>query len=97
MIPSPSQANEFSGSYLRLPGFDVSSSAETFINFSKAGLGLGPIGLLHATTACASSQRMTEGEYRSFAWPYGLKLLNALPPVELRILHVGGDYNLLHA
>lgn len=69
---------------------------ETFISFSKACLDRGISGLFYATTAWASSPRMTEEEYRRFAMPYDLKLLNALPPAEFHILHVCRHHNLLH-
>jgi len=69
----------------------------TFINFSKACLERGASGLFYATTAWATSQRMTEAEYDKFARPYDLKLLNALPPAEFHLLHVCRQHNFLHA
>ncbi len=70
---------------------------ETFIRFSTACLERGASGLFYATTAWASSQRMTEDEYFHFARPYDLKLLNALPAAEFHLLHVCRDYNMLGA
>lgn len=70
---------------------------ETFINFSKACLERGASGLFYATTAWATSQRMTEEEYRNLARPYDLKLLKALPPAEFHVLHVCRHHNFLHA
>jgi uroporphyrinogen decarboxylase len=70
---------------------------ETFINFSKACLERGASGLFYATTAWATSDRLTKKEYSRFARPYDLKLLHALPPAEFHILHVCRQHNLLQA
>jgi uroporphyrinogen decarboxylase len=69
---------------------------ETFVNFSKACLERGVSGLFYATTAWATSDRLTEEEYSRFARPYDLKLLHALPPAEFHVLHVCRQHNLLH-
>lgn len=69
---------------------------ETFTNFSKACFDRGASGLFYATVDWASTQLLTEEEYRNFARPYDLKLLEVLPPAELNILHVCRNYNLLH-
>jgi uroporphyrinogen decarboxylase len=68
---------------------------ESFINFSRACLDRGASGLFYATTAWASSNLMSEEEYRTFARPYDLKLLEAMPPAEFHILHVCRHRNLL--
>ncbi len=68
---------------------------ETFIRFSTACLERGASGLFYATTAWATTQRMTEEEYRRFARPYDLKLLNALPPAEFHLFHVCRDQTML--
>jgi uroporphyrinogen decarboxylase len=68
---------------------------ESFINFSRACLDRGASGLFYATTAWASSDLMSEEEYRTFARPYDLKLLKAMPPAEFHILHVCRHRNLL--
>lgn len=70
---------------------------ETFIGFSRACLERGASGLFFATTAWASSETMSEEDYRKFARPYDLKLLNALPPAEFHILHVCRHHNFLRA
>ncbi|MDO8490737.1 MAG: uroporphyrinogen decarboxylase family protein [Dehalococcoidia bacterium] len=70
---------------------------ETFILFSKACLERGASGLFYATTGWATSDRLTEEEYRRYARPYDLKLLNALPPAEFHVLHVCRPHNLLGA
>ncbi|MBI2836239.1 MAG: uroporphyrinogen decarboxylase [Chloroflexi bacterium] len=70
---------------------------ETFIAFSRACLERGASGLFFATTAWATSETMSEDEYRRFARPYDLKLLNALPPAEFHILHVCRHHNFLPA
>ncbi len=70
---------------------------ETFINFGKACMERGASGLFYATTAWATSDRLSEKEYLSFARPYDLRLLNALPKTEFNVLHVCRNKNLLHA
>lgn len=68
---------------------------ETFVRFATACLERGASGLFYATTAWATTQRMTEEEYRRCALPYDLKLLNALPAAEFHLLHVCRDHNML--
>lgn len=70
---------------------------ETFINFSKACLERGASGIFYATTSWATTDRLDEEEYRKYARPYDLKLLNALPPAEFHVLHVCRQNNLLTA
>lgn len=68
---------------------------ETFIRFSRACLERGASGLFFATTAWATSETMSAEDYRQFARPYDLKLLNSLPPAEFHILHVCRYHNYL--
>jgi uroporphyrinogen decarboxylase len=68
---------------------------ETFTNFAKACLERGACGLFYATTAWATSERMSAEEYRRCARPYDLQLLLALPQAEFHILHVCRSHNLL--
>jgi uroporphyrinogen decarboxylase len=70
---------------------------ETFANFSRRCLERGASGLFFATTAFATSDRMSAGEYQQWGRPWDLKLLRALPPAELHILHVCRDNNFLRA
>jgi uroporphyrinogen decarboxylase len=70
---------------------------ETFINFSRACLERGASGLFYATTAWATTDRLSEEEYGKYARPYDLKLLGALPPAEFHVLHVCRQNNLLRA
>lgn len=69
---------------------------ETITNFSKACLERGASGLFYATTSWATSDHLTEKEYRKFARPYELKLLTALPPAEFNVLHICRHHNFLH-
>ena len=69
---------------------------ETFVNFSKACLERGASGLFYATTSWATTDRLTEKEYRKYAKPYDLKLLAGLPPAEFHVLHVCRQNNMLH-
>ncbi|MBI2853135.1 MAG: uroporphyrinogen decarboxylase family protein [Chloroflexi bacterium] len=68
---------------------------ETFIDFSRACLNRGASGLFFATTAWATSETMPEEDYRRFARPYDLKLLEALSAAEFNILHVCRYHNFL--
>ena len=70
---------------------------ETFINFSRACFERGISGLFYATTAWATSDRLSEKEYLTLARPYDLKLLKALPKTEFHVLHVCRNQNLLNA
>lgn len=70
---------------------------ETFINFSRACFERGISGLFYATTAWATSDRMSEKEYLTFVRPYDLRLLNALSTAEFNVLHVCRQQNLLDA
>ncbi|MBN1161826.1 MAG: hypothetical protein JXA17_07765 [Dehalococcoidales bacterium] len=68
---------------------------ETFVNFSRACLERGASGLFYATTSWATTDSLTEEEYRKFAMPSDLKLLSALPPAEFHVLHVCRNNNML--
>jgi len=68
---------------------------DTFINFSKACLERGASGLFYATTSWATTDSLTEDEYRKYAMPSDLKLLSALPPAEFHVLHVCRNNNML--
>jgi uroporphyrinogen decarboxylase len=70
---------------------------ETFINFSRACLERGASGLFYATTHWATTDNLSEEEYRRYARPYDLKLISALPPAEFHVLHVCQQNNLLRA
>lgn len=70
---------------------------ETFTRFSRACLDRGVSGLFYATTAWATRDRLSEDEYRQYARPFDLKLLNALPAAEFHVLHVCRERNLLNA
>jgi uroporphyrinogen decarboxylase len=70
---------------------------ETFIRFSRACLQRGASGLFYATTAWATTDRLTENEYRKYALPHDLRVLQALPPAPFHILHVCRRRNLLKA
>jgi uroporphyrinogen decarboxylase len=73
----------------------LNAITETFISFSRACLERGASGLFLATTDWASSEWMSEEEYRRLARPWDLKLLNSLPPAEFSMLHVCGPDNFL--
>ena len=68
---------------------------DTFIRFSRACLDRGASGLLLATCAWATKDRLTVAEYNSYARPYDIKLLNSLEDAEFNLLHVCRDNNML--
>jgi uroporphyrinogen decarboxylase len=70
---------------------------ETFTRFSKACLERGASGIFFATTSWATTDRLTEKEYNTFARPYDLALLSALPPSRFNVLHVCRQNNFLPA
>jgi uroporphyrinogen decarboxylase len=70
---------------------------ETFTRFSKACLERGASGIFFATTSWATTDRLTEKEYSTFARPYDLALLAALPPARFNVLHVCRQNNFLEA
>jgi uroporphyrinogen decarboxylase len=64
---------------------------ETFARFGRACLERGASGLYFATTAFATSDRLTPQEYERWGRPYDLQLLNALPQADFHVLHVCRD------
>jgi uroporphyrinogen decarboxylase len=70
---------------------------ETFTRFARACLERGAWGLFYATTGWATTDRLTEKEYREYVRPHDLKILAALPPAEFNVLHVCRQNNLLRA
>jgi uroporphyrinogen decarboxylase len=70
---------------------------ETFTRFAAACLERGAAGLFYATTTWATSDRLSEAEYRRYARPSDLKLLSGLPPAWFNVLHVCKPNNLLAA
>jgi len=77
--------------------FALEVITETFTRFSRACLGRGASGLFYATTSWATTDRLTEKEYRKYARPFDVKLLAGLPTAEFHMLHVCRRNNLLHA
>jgi uroporphyrinogen decarboxylase len=69
---------------------------ETFIAFAQACLDRGASGLFFATTDWASRKSMSWEEYRSFACPYDLRILNSVSRAELNVLHVCEPQNFLN-
>ena len=70
---------------------------ETYAMFSRACMDRGAGGLFFATTSWASTDLLTEEEYRRFAMPYDLELLDSVPDAEFNMLHVCGGNNMLAA
>jgi uroporphyrinogen decarboxylase len=70
---------------------------ETFTVFAAACLERGAAGLFYATTSWATTDRLSEAEYRRYARPFDLKLLAGLPPAWFNVLHVCKPHNLLAA
>jgi uroporphyrinogen decarboxylase len=68
---------------------------ETFVAFAKAAIERGAGGLFYATTAFATTSRMTVDEYRKYARPWDLKLIEAVRAPDFHMLHVCRDHNML--
>jgi uroporphyrinogen decarboxylase len=73
----------------------VEAITETFINFSRACFDRGVSGLFYATTSWATSDSLTEEEYRTHAMPSDLKVLAGLDDPGFTLLHVCRDGNFL--
>ncbi len=76
-------------------GAALEAITATFIDFSRACLDRGASGLFYATTSWATSDAISEAEYRALAMPYDLKLLEALPDIGFTLLHICRDRNFL--
>lgn len=68
---------------------------QTFIRFSNACIDRGASGIFFATTAWATTARLTRQEYVELARPHDLRLLQSLKDTEFNILHVCRDHNML--
>lgn len=68
---------------------------ETFARFAVACIERGAAGIFFATTAWATSARLSEKEYGEFARPFDLLVLQSVAKAEFNMLHVCRDYNLL--
>jgi len=73
----------------------IEAITETFTAFAKAAMERGAGGLFFATTAFASTDRMTVAEYRRYARPWDLKVLDAVQAPDFHMLHVCRDNNML--
>jgi uroporphyrinogen decarboxylase len=73
----------------------IEAITETFTGFAKAAIERGAGGLFYATTAFASTKRMSVEEYRRYARPWDLKLIEAVHAPEFHMLHVCRDHNML--
>ena len=73
----------------------VEAITDTFSLFARACLERGASGLFYATTAWATTLRLTEEEYLRLARPSDLKLLEAVSGADFNILHVCRDRNML--
>lgn len=73
----------------------IEAITETFSAFGRAAMERGAGGLFFATTAFASTDRMTVAEYRKYVRPWDLKLLDAVKAPEFHMLHVCRDNNML--
>ncbi len=84
--------------YLHEDTADVLAALEaitaTSIEFSRACLERGASGIFLAATAWATTSRLSEDEYRAWARPYDIRLLDSVHG-EFNILHVCRDHNML--
>jgi uroporphyrinogen decarboxylase len=68
---------------------------QTFTAFANAAIDRGAGGLFYATTAFATTTRMSVEEYRRYARPWDLKLIEAIRAPDFHMLHVCRDHNML--
>jgi uroporphyrinogen decarboxylase len=74
----------------------IEAITETFTAFANAAIERGAGGLFYATTAFASTKRMSVEEYRRYARPWDLKLIEAVRAPDFHMLHVCRDNNMLN-
>jgi uroporphyrinogen decarboxylase len=66
---------------------------QTFATYSQACLEAGASGIFFATTGWASSDQLTQDEYRAWGREYDLRLLDAVPgTAPFNVLHNCGDH-----
>jgi uroporphyrinogen decarboxylase len=65
---------------------------ETFIAYAQATLEAGACGIFYATTGWASTDKLTEDQYRAFGVDYDLRLIDAFKQAPFNVLHNCGDH-----
>ncbi len=72
----------------------LSVIAESLARFSQACLEVGLEGIYFAANGCSYDQ-MTESQYREFALPYDLQVLEAVKEGSFNVVHIHGTSNLM--
>ncbi len=65
---------------------------ETFSAYAQATLEAGASGIFYATTGWASTDKLTEEQYRAFGVEYDLRLIDAFKSAPFNVLHNCGDH-----
>ncbi len=65
---------------------------ETFIDYAQATLEAGASGIFYATTGWASTDKLTEDQYRAFGVEYDLRLIDAFKQAPFNVLHNCGSH-----
>jgi len=65
---------------------------ETFMAYTQATLEAGASGIFYATTGWASTDKLTEDQYRAFGVEYDLRLIDAFKNAPFNVLHNCGDH-----
>ncbi len=68
----------------------LSVVTDALTSYSRACLEVGASGIFFATTVWASSDVVTEAEYRKFGIPFDLQVLDAVQEASFNILHICG-------
>lgn len=64
---------------------------ETFMAYAQATLEAGASGIFYATTGWASTDKLTEDQYRAFGVEYDLRLIDAFKHAPFNVLHNCGQ------
>lgn len=65
---------------------------QTFLDYAQATLEAGASGIFYATTGWASTDKLTEDQYRAFGVDYDLRLIDAFKQASFNVLHNCGDH-----
>ena len=65
---------------------------ETFIAYIQATLEAGASGIFYATTGWASTDKLTQDQYRAFGVDYDLRVIDAFKHAPFNVLHNCGDH-----
>ncbi len=65
---------------------------KTFIDYAQAALEAGASGIFYATTGWASTDKLTQDQYRAFGIDYDLRVIDAFKHAPFNVLHNCGEH-----